>query len=144
MSRHCGWEQARIRINGKSRRHLALPLPQDAGDALKTYVLQARPRVRNDFVFLKVVAPIREFSGADNVIRIVSTAMKRAGIDRDGLPASHLFRHSRATNLLRGGASLETVAALLRHRSIETTRTYTRVDRTMLLEVAQPWPGDAS
>ncbi len=138
------WEQARIRVAGKSRRRVALPLPQDAGDALKTYVLRGRPRVQSDFVFLRSLAPLRGLSSASSVTSIVRSAMGRAGIEGEGLPVAHLFRHSRATNLLRCGASLETVATLLRHKSIETTTLYARVDTPMLLEIAQPWPGEAS
>jgi len=42
--------------------------------------------------------------------------------------------------MLRHGASLREVAALLRHRSIETTQIYAKVDVTMLSRIAQPWP----
>ncbi len=136
------WEQARIRVSGKSRRSEAMPLPQECGDALKMYILLGRPRVDNDFVFLGSCAPHRALSSGRIVSEIVRRAKERAGIDGEGLPAAHLFRHSRATNLLRGGASLETVATILRHESIETTTLYARVDTRMLLEVAQPWPGD--
>lgn len=136
------WNQARIRVNGKSRRSEALPLPQDAGDALRAYILDGRPRVRSDFVFLGSCAPFRPFSSHTVVPQIVQRAKDRAGTDGEGLPAARLFRHSKATNLLRTGASLETVATLLRHRSVETTTLYARVNAPMLLEVAQPWPGE--
>ncbi len=138
------WEQACIRVNGKSRRTLALPLPQDAGDALKTYLFEGRPRVRNEMVFLSACAPYRALSDSATVSSIVRRAQKRIGMEGKHLPAAHLFRHSQATHLLRGGESLETVATLLRHQSIETTTLYARVDGPMLLEVAQPWPGGAS
>lgn len=137
------WNRARIRAGGKSRRSEALPLPQDAGDALRSYILDDRPRVCSDFVFLGSIAPCRPLS-SKGISDIASRAKRRAGIDGEGLPAAHLFRHSRATGLLRAGASLETVATLLRHRSVETTTLYARVDVPMLLEVAQPWPGDES
>jgi site-specific recombinase XerD len=51
-----------------------------------------------------------------------------------------VLRHSAATNLLRQGASLQDIAALLRHRSIETTAIYAKVDVGLLRQVAQPWP----
>ena len=137
------WTRARIRVGGKSRRSEALPLPQDAGDALRSYILDGRPRVRSDFVFLRSRAPFRPLH-CGGITTIVSSAKQRAGIDREGLQAAHLFRHSKATALLRAGASLETVATILRHRSVETTTLYARVDANMLLEVAQPWPGDES
>jgi site-specific recombinase XerD len=42
--------------------------------------------------------------------------------------------------MLRHGASLHEIAALLRHRSIATTQIYTKVDVAALREIAQPWP----
>ena len=137
------WNRARIRFSGKSRRSEALPLPQDAGDALRSYILDGRPRVRSDFVFLRFRAPHVPLHRR-GITTIVRCAKQRAGVGREGLPAAHLFRHSKATALLRSGASLETVSTILRHRSVEATTLYARVDAPMLLEVAQPWPGDES
>jgi site-specific recombinase XerD len=42
--------------------------------------------------------------------------------------------------MLRQGASLQEIAALLRHRSIETTQIYAKIDVTALRQIAQPWP----
>jgi site-specific recombinase XerD len=57
---------------------------------------------------------------------------------------AHMFRHSLATGLLRAGSNLEAIGAVLRHRSPDSTAIYAKIDLAMLLEVAQPWPGDAS
>jgi site-specific recombinase XerD len=46
--------------------------------------------------------------------------------------------------LLQQGASLEEVAQVLRHRSIDTTAIYSKIDLRALSAVAQPWPGSAS
>ena len=135
------WQQAVLTLCGKSRRTAALPLPQEVGDALKDYILRARPRTPDATVFQRALAPHAGLT-SQAIGSIVKRAMKRAGIAGDGLPAASLFRHSRATHLLRGGASLETVGALLRHQSVQTTAIYARVDVPMLLSVAQPWPGE--
>lgn len=134
------WERALITVSGKSRRSVSLPLPQDAGDALRDYIVRARPRTQDTPVFLRCPAPHRSLASS-TVSAIVRRAMKRAGTSDDGLPAAYLFRHSRATHLLRGGTSLEAIGALLRHQSVNTTAVYARVDVPMLLAVAQPWPG---
>jgi integrase/recombinase XerD len=52
----------------------------------------------------------------------------------------HLLRHSLASSMLQHGASLQDISVLLRHRSIETTQIYAKVDITALGEIAQPWP----
>jgi site-specific recombinase XerD len=42
--------------------------------------------------------------------------------------------------MLRQDVALEDIAAVLRHRSIETTALYAKVDLRLLAQVAQPWP----
>lgn len=135
------WPQAVLKVRGKARHSASLPLPQEVGDAIRAYILRTRPRVADTTVFLRVPAPQHALTST-GVGLIVRRAMKRASIDPAGLPAAHLFRHSRATNLLRGGASLEAVGALLRHKTVRSTAIYARVDVPMLLEIAQPWPED--
>ncbi len=136
------WHNAIIRVCGKSRRQVGLPLPQDAGDAVLAYIEQARPRVAEDQVFLRAKAPHRPFACSGTVSARVKSALKRAGMSEVRPRGSHLFRHSTATNLVRSGVSLDVIGALLRHRSLDTTAIYAKTDRPMLLEVAQPWIGD--
>jgi site-specific recombinase XerD len=71
---------------------------------------------------------------------IVDRAMRRSDVTPPGRGAAHLLRHSVATALLRQGTSLQDIAAVLRHRSIQTTQIYAKVDVSMLDEISQPWP----
>ena len=43
--------------------------------------------------------------------------------------------------MLRQGASLAQIGALLGHKSPETTKLYTKVDLDALRTLALPWPG---
>ena len=54
---------------------------------------------------------------------------------------SHLLRHSLATQMLRGGASLAEIGEVLRHQLPSTTEIYTKVDVTALRALALPWKG---
>ena len=67
----------------------------------------------------------------------------RQAYARAGLPhtRSHLLRHTMASRLLAGGSSLKEVADVLRHRSLNTTLIYAKLDSGSLVEVALPWPG---
>jgi site-specific recombinase XerD len=136
------WRQATLSVRGKGRRETRLPLPQDAGDAVLAYLERARPRVSLDRVFFMLNAPIRPLTSSGVVTSIVRSAIRKAGIDAPTKGAS-LLRHSAATAMLRGGATLDMVGAVLRHRSPDMTAHYAKVDVTMLQQVAQPWPGDA-
>jgi integrase/recombinase XerD len=136
------WQQATLSVRGKGRRETRLPLPQDAGDALLAYLERARPRVGGDRVFFLLNAPIRPLISLGVVTGIVRSAIRKAGIDAP-TKGARLLRHSAATAMLRGGATLDMVGAVLRHRSPDMTAHYAKVDVTMLQQVAQPWPGDA-
>jgi site-specific recombinase XerD len=135
------WEQAWIRVSGKGRREHLLPLSQEVGDALAAYLTGVRPQVETDRLFLRSRAPLRGLGSHCAVSVIVAKAMRRAGVAPATRGAAHVLRHSAATSLLRQGASLQEIAALLRHRSLETTAIYAKVDVELLKQVAQPWPG---
>lgn len=136
------WCNAELHVCGKSKRSVRLPLPQDAGDALLAYIERARARVSEQAVFLRSRAPYRPFPHSTTISYIVHKALQRAGVNSPGGQGAHVLRHSAATTLLRSGASLDTVGALLRHESVATTAIYAKVDLAMLREVAQPWAGD--
>jgi site-specific recombinase XerD len=138
------WQQATLRVRGKGRREVRLPLPQDAGNALLRYLKTRRPRVVCDRVFLRSEAPYLPFTESGAISKIVRRALTRAGITSAPSQGAHLLRHSAATAMLRSGATLDAIGTVLRHRSIETTAHYAKVDIPALHQIAQAWPGDAS
>ncbi len=131
------WKGSWIHVSGKSCQETKLPLTQEAGDAIVTYVRQARPRANTDVLF---------FTLARSLPRVLvprcrlGDRIRRAGIKRPSRGAAHLLRHSLASSMLRQGASLQEISVLLRHRNIENTQIYANVDIRGLLEIAQPWP----
>lgn len=136
------WQNGTLKVMGKNRREVRLPLPQDVGDALHYYLSSARPVVDSGRVFIRAVAP--RIAITRSVPKYVAAqAIRQAGIVAPSYGA-HILRHSAATSLLRQGSSLQVVGELLRHASIETTAHYAKVDTTLLQQVAKPWPGEAS
>jgi site-specific recombinase XerD len=133
------WPGAWITVSGKSRRLTRLPLTQEVGDAIVAYVQHGRPATQTDAVFVGCRAPFRAFARGV-VPLIVGRALDRAGVARPSRGAAHVLRHSVATSMLRHGASLHDIGTLLRHRSIETTQIYAKVDILALRQIAQPWP----
>ncbi|MFI3304946.1 MAG: site-specific tyrosine recombinase/integron integrase [Rikenellaceae bacterium] len=69
------------------------------------------------------------------VFTIVRGAAAAAGVTQRVSP--HTFRHSFATHLLEGGASIRAVQEMLGHESITTTEIYTHVSQTHLREVIE-------
>jgi len=132
------WRNGGIRVCGKGRRQESLPLPQEVGNAILLYVDKGRPPLQAPEVFTTVLAPFHPLTRAA-VTHIVRAALRRAGI-KAPINGAHVLRHSAATSMLRQGASLAGVGAVLRHRSPTTTAHYAKVHFGLLSEIAQPWP----
>lgn len=134
------WLNAGVRVRARKTGHGALlPLTSEVGAALADYLQHGRPETgaREVFVlhWLRVGAPI----STSVVGRAVQRAVDNAGLDAP-MRGGNLLRHSLATELLEGGASLPEIADLLGHSSLATTRIYAAVDAGALREVALPWP----
>jgi len=133
------WDEASFRFVGKGRSETRMPLTQEVGDAILTY-LQLRGTLPGvGALFLSTHAPMDRPLSSVTVSAIVARAIKRAGVVAPSKGA-HLLRHSAATEMLRQGLSLEDIGAVLRHRSVETTAHYAKVDLTLLREITRPWP----
>jgi integrase/recombinase XerD len=138
------WQEAGIRVAGKGRCQALLPLTQEIGDAIATYIKDGRPQSDADALFIRSRAPFRALAGHCAISMIVAQAMRRAGVACPSRGAAHVLRHSVASSMLRQGASLQEIAGVLRHRSIATTEIYAKVDVVALRQIAQPWPEEKS
>lgn len=137
------WENSTVRVMGKSRREVHLPLPQEVGDALLHYITTQRPKTSEHKVFLRVYPPFQPLCSSA-VSQMVDSAINWAGLtlSRRG---TNILRHSLASTLLNDEEmSLESIGSVLRHSSIETTLIYAKVDRNLLASVLQPWPEEVS
>jgi integrase/recombinase XerD len=134
------WNAGSIIVQGKGDQRSSLPLPADVGSAIATYLRRARPRNSSRRVFLRTKAPIGGFRGPVAIASLVKHNLARAGIQAP-TQGAHQFRHALATKMLHHGASLAEIGDVLRHRSPETTKIYTKVDIDSLRALALPWPG---
>ena len=138
------WRAAELLVRRtKARRDRVVPLMQETGDALAEYILNARPRIDSQRVFLCTVPPVGPFRTSSPISRIVRSRLKRSGVDVPRGAGAHLMRHSLATELVSQRRPINEVADLLGHRSIDTTAIYVKVAVPQLAGVALPFPGGA-
>lgn len=133
------WRSGILCIGGKSRRESQLPLPADVGRAIAAYLRHGRPQTQTRRVFVRHQLPVGAELGASSVRIAIRRGFERAGLEVVS-KGTHVLRHTAATNMIRAGATLKEVADVLRHRSIDTTTIYAKVDLPRLTEVAMPWP----
>lgn len=118
-------------VEGKGSKQRIVPVSPVAIDLIQEYLPQrARLNIKpdsQDIIFLNrrggkmsrimVFYIIRDLAAAAGILKTVSP---------------HTLRHSFATHLLEGGASLRVIQELLGHESLETTEIYVHLDRSRL------------
>jgi site-specific recombinase XerD len=132
------WEDSTIEImQAKTGTPLSLPLIKEVGEALIDYLKSGRPQTTHREVFLKVKPPFDPFTG-NNLHHIVTYWRLLSGItfrssQKRGI---HSLRHTLATRLLEKGTPFTTIAEILGHTSLESTRIYAKADVEALRGVA--------
>ena len=134
------WRAGELVVVGKGRRRDRLPLPTDVGAAIASYLRRGRPASDRREVFLRARAPFDPIA-AGTVASTVRRACRRAGVPEVG---AHRLRHTAACEMVAAKVPLPEIAQVLRHRSLQSTAIYARVDLDRLRGLAQPWPGEGS
>ena len=113
-----------IRVIGKGDKQRLVPVSALARDRIQLYLEQRRAwRAGEDTLFLNNRGrPLTRVM----VFTVIRQAAERIGLEKPISP--HSFRHSFATHLLEGGASIRQVQEMLGHESILTTEIYTHLD----------------
>lgn len=121
-----------IRVTGKGDKQRLVPISAMARERIQLYLDERRSRYRDEVLFLnnrgcKLTRVM--------IFTIIKQAAQRASIDKKISP--HTFRHSFATHLLQGGASIRQVQELLGHENIVTTEIYTHLNTDHLRETLE-------
>ena len=119
----------------KLRRPQTYPLAVPVGNAILRYLREARPRCAQRAVFLTIKAPFRPLSGA-SVSAMVRMRLTRQDV-KLGRIGAHCLRHACAGQLMDAGFTLKQIADHLGHRSMSSTRIYTKIDMRGLRQVAE-------
>ena len=130
------WHAGELLIHGKGGREDRLPLPADVGAAIASYLQRGRPASDRREVFLQARAPYAPIDPS-TVASTVRRACRRAGIPEIG---SHRLRHTTACEMVGAGVPIVRIGQVLRHRSLQSTAIYARVDIEQLRQLAAPWP----
>ena len=122
-----------IRVIGKGDKQRLVPVSDTAREKIYAY-LDCRKGVSSSEETLFLNNRGGRLSRV-MIFTIIKQAVLRAGIDKQVSP--HTFRHSFATHLLEGGASIRQVQEMLGHENIITTEIYTHLDNEHLRETVE-------
>ena len=124
-------EHKYLRVMGKGSKERLIPMSDTAVARIMDYIpirqeIQEKPGCR-DFLFLsRLGRPLSR----QMVFLVIKELAKEVGIRKSISP--HTLRHSFATHLIEGGASLSAIRDMLGHADIATTEIYTHVELTGL------------
>lgn len=134
------WVAGELKIlQSKTSNTVILPLTHDVGEALMDYILNARPKVGGEYVFLRLPAPFTPLKSAVTIGEIFYDCCKAAGIDYG--KRFHTLRRSLATAMINSGSPVTDVAQTLGDTDIDSTKEYLSFDLERLSQCALPLDG---
>lgn len=104
-----------------------LPLLCEPGEAVLSYLENARPQSERRELFLQLRAPFGPYKRGSILNSVIASRLKAAGIIPLGRKGPHAFRHARAVSLLRAAVPLKIIGDLLGHKSAESTVVYLKL-----------------
>jgi integrase/recombinase XerD len=131
--------QGRIRLMGKGAREpVIMEVATGAARLLDVYLARRAGEPEHPALFAPIWGKFRDHSGlgisSNRVRAYLLERVELAGIDPAGRKITpHIFRYSLATHLFEEKMDPASIAAIMRHRSVETTLRYIRLGSALSL-----------
>lgn len=144
---HINLKRREFMVRGKGEKDRPIFISQSAAEWIQKYLDQRSDNYRPLFIHY---SGMQSELNEGNYTRLTARSIQRSirkyarlsGITKKVTP--HVLRHSFATGLLRNGADMRSVQALLGHSNISTTQIYTHVTDPQLKSVHESFHRDAS
>ena len=133
------WLRGEIKlVQRKTLIPVILPLMPEAGEAIKEYILFARPKSDSEYIFLTTKYPIRKFTDDTTFGYMFGKYQRMAGIERKPFDGKgfHSIRRRIATKMIVSGVPVTTIANVLGPLNIESSKQYLSFDTENLRECA--------
>ena len=123
----------------KTGEYLCLPLSAEAGNAVADYILNYRPKVSDEHIFLRFKRPNVKL-GKTAAASCIKRYLDKAGITHEAYDGKtfHAFRRTVGTRLIETEAGLEMTAQMLGLVNINTAKRYISLDEKSLRECQMP------
>ena len=126
-------ENQTVKVTGKGKKQRMLPIYKNAAKQIDIYVKEIRPFFLRSDKYNSLLFSNKHAKPLTRQYLWKSLKKKslEVGITKNVSP--HIIRHSFATHLLEGGASIRHVQEFLGHNSIESTQIYTKIPNQKLI-----------
>jgi len=123
----------------KTGENLCLPLSAEAGNAIADYILNYRPKVSDEHIFLRFKRPNTKL-GKTAAVSCIKRYLGKAGIAHEPYDGKtfHAFRRTVGTRLVESEAGLEMTAQVLGLVKVDTAKRYISLDEQSLRECQMP------
>jgi len=138
------WRSNQIGIvQQKTGEQLLLPMPDDVAEAIKEYILRARPETDYEQVFLRAQAPFQPLNSGSSLGYLYDRYFQMAGLDRKPFDGKgfHSLRRMLGKEMAIAGVPITTVVQILGHRNLSTAKQYISLDTVHLKECALDFRG---
>ena len=133
------WKTGELRISqSKTDEPLALPLTKDVGEAIKIYILEARPQSDVTNVFVHHRAPYAAYANGSILSGRFKVLCEKAGVECKGF---HSLRRSLGQRMTIAEIPLMTTSQILGHSGIDVTKQYISLDSKHLSICALSFDG---
>ena len=129
------WKRDRLHVQERKAGHsTTYPLSPVVGEAILSYLRDARPQTDDRHLFLSCQAPLRPMTES-MVSSRVGSYLRKTGLAVHR-PGSHTLRHTCAARLIDKGFPLKEIGDYLAHSSPASTEVYAKIDSRDLREVS--------
>jgi len=137
------WEHDAISIcQEKTGKPLTIPLRESFGNHIFDYLMNERPHIDSEYLFLRSYAPYAPITTHSACYKIISEIVADAGIKQKGrISGTRMTRHSMASRQLRKGVPFPVISQSLGHANPNSTMRYISTDNEKLAGLTLPLPG---
>jgi site-specific recombinase XerD len=122
---------AHVRVEGKGRKHRAVPLTTQASALLSVWLAERGGKPGDPLFSTRTGRRLSRDAVASRVARHAGTAAQRCASLNPKAVHPHVLRHSCAMSLLQAGVDSTVIALWLGHADVRSTQPYIHADMTI-------------
>lgn len=134
QKRDINWKEFSVNIaQKKTKSFISLPLNGIVMNAIADYIVEGRPEIEDNHIFISNIAPFKPIS-THALNTIIFKYCKLANVERIPQRAFHSLRRSFASGMSAEGVPLTTITQMLAHKDSKYDRPYLMYNRSQISE----------